>query len=88
MAAFILKVGKRWFPTDEEFKAELPLVPLYNLRVREYSLRKLENFYHGKEPIDVESFTIEHIMPQNKNLSQKWRWVRSGRKYIKNTYIR
>jgi uncharacterized protein with ParB-like and HNH nuclease domain len=68
-AAFILKEGFASFPTDQEFKAEFPIVPLYNLRIREHVLRKLENIHHGKEPIDIENYTIEHIMPQNKDLS-------------------
>jgi uncharacterized protein with ParB-like and HNH nuclease domain len=34
-AAFILKEGFARFPTDQEFKAEFPVVPLYSLRIRE-----------------------------------------------------
>ena len=81
------KVCQR-FPIDQEFKAELPIVPLYNLRIKEYALRKLENFYHGKEPINIENYTIEHIMPQNKNLSPRWRndlgehWEEIHQKYL------
>ena len=44
---------------------------VYNFRSRNYLLRRLEN--HGrKEPVDVDSFTIEHVMPQNPDLSPAW----------------
>jgi predicted transport protein len=35
-------------------------------------LRKLEN-HNRKELVNVESYTIEHIMPQNENLSDEWK---------------
>ena len=35
-------------------------------------LGKLENFQHAKEPISVENYTIEHVMPQKTPLSQAW----------------
>ena len=41
---------------------------LYNFRSRSYWLRRLEN--HGrKERVPVDEYTIEHILPQNENLS-------------------
>jgi uncharacterized protein with ParB-like and HNH nuclease domain/predicted transport protein len=71
-AAFLLKEGYRRFPNDEEFVRELVIKDVYNFRNRNYLLRKLEN-HNRKEIIDIESYTIEHIMPQNKNLSPEWR---------------
>lgn len=71
-AAFLLKEGYRRFPNDEEFVRELVIKDVYNFRNRNYLLRKLEN-HNRKEIIDIESYTIEHIMPQNKNLSPDWR---------------
>ncbi|MEK4029378.1 DUF262 domain-containing protein [Pseudobacillus sp. FSL P4-0506] len=71
-AAFALKTSYRRFPSDEEFRRELVVKDLYNFRGRNYLLRKLEN-YNRKEIIQVENYTIEHIMPQNKNLSEEWR---------------
>lgn len=69
--ALILKDSYRRFPEDEEFKREFVVKDVYNLRNRNYLLRKLEN--HGrKEPVVVEEYTIEHIMPQNENLSELW----------------
>ena len=45
---------------------------LYNFRSRSYWLRRLEN--HGrKERVPVDEYTIEHIMPQNEDLSAEWR---------------
>ncbi|MEX2500684.1 MAG: DUF262 domain-containing protein [Wenzhouxiangellaceae bacterium] len=62
----------RRFPGDEEFKRELVVRDLYNFRSRSYWLRRLENF-DRKERVAVDEYTIEHIMPQNENLSAKWR---------------
>jgi len=62
----------RRFPGDEEFKRELVVRDLYNFPRRSYWLRRLEN--HGrKERVPVDEYTIEHILPQNENLSAKWR---------------
>ena len=62
----------RRFPGDEEFKREFVVRDLYNFPRRSYWLRRLEN--HGrKERVPVDEYTIEHILPQNKNLSAKWR---------------
>lgn len=62
----------RRFPSDEEFKRELSTRDLYNFPRRSYWLRRLEN--HGrKERVLVDDYTIEHILPQNENLSAKWR---------------
>jgi uncharacterized protein with ParB-like and HNH nuclease domain/predicted transport protein len=62
----------RRFPSDEEFQRDLKSRDLYNIRNRSYWLRRLEN--HGrKERVDVDEYTIEHILPQNENLSEVWR---------------
>ncbi|OHR66712.1 hypothetical protein HMPREF3291_01120 [Bacillus sp. HMSC76G11] len=71
-ATFLLKDTYKRFPTDEEFTRELTVKDVYNFRNRNYLLRKLEN-QDRKEIVDVESYTIEHIMPQNKNLSPTWK---------------
>lgn len=62
----------RRFPTDEEFQRDLQTRDLYNFRSRTYWLRKLEN-EGRKERVAVDEYTIEHIMPQNENLSLPWR---------------
>ena len=62
----------RRFPGDEEFKRELTVRDLYNFPRRSYWLRRLEN-HERKERVPVDEYTIEHIMPQNENLSAEWR---------------
>ena len=61
----------RRFPSDEEFKRELSERDLYNFSRRSYWLRRLENDGR-KERVPIE-YTIEHILPQNENLSTRWR---------------
>lgn len=70
-AAFLLKDSYRRFPEDQEFTREFVAKDIYNLRTRNYLLRKLEN-HKRKESVDVESYTIEHVMPQNPELSAAW----------------
>lgn len=71
-AHFLSLPSYRRFPNDQEFKRELSVRDLYNFRSRSYWLRRLEN--HGrKERVPVDEYTIEHILPQNENLSAKWR---------------
>ncbi len=63
----------RRFPRDDEFKNALRTRDLYNNPKRcKYLLHRLEN-YERKEPVPVHEYTIEHIMPQNENLSSQWR---------------
>jgi uncharacterized protein with ParB-like and HNH nuclease domain/predicted transport protein len=71
-AAFLAKDSYRRFPRDPEFMAAFVVKDMYNFRSRNYLLRKLENL-DRKEPITVEEYTIEHVMPQNENLSAAWR---------------
>jgi uncharacterized protein with ParB-like and HNH nuclease domain/predicted transport protein len=70
-AQFLLLPSYRRFPTDEEFQRDLQLRDLYNFRSRSYWLRRFEN--HGrKEQVSVDEYTIEHILPQNPQLSAAW----------------
>ncbi len=71
-AALLLKDSYRRFPDDDEFMRELSIKDLYNFRNRNYWLRRLEN-NERKEKINIEEYTIEHIMPQNENLSDEWK---------------
>ena len=86
-AAFLLKDSYKRFPEDEEFRREFVVKDFYNFRSRNYLLRKLEN-YDRKERVEVEGFTIEHVMPQNENLSPEWRqelgpeWEHVHSKYL------
>jgi len=71
-AHFLSLPSYRRFPGDEEFRRDLQTRDLYNFRSRSYWLRRLEN--HGrKERVAVDEYTIEHILPQNPNLSAAWK---------------
>ncbi len=70
-AHFLTLSSSRRFPKDEEFEQYIQSRNLYNFRSNSYWLRRLENFGR-KERVAVEEYTIEHIMPQNENLSSAW----------------
>ena len=60
-------------PKDDEFKEALVKKDIYTAqsgRICKYMLRKLENYGH-KEPIDIDDYTVEHVMPQT--LTPAWR---------------
>jgi predicted transport protein len=62
----------RRFPRDAAFKRDFQTRDLYKSRIRSYWLRRLEN--HGRrERVQLSEYTIEHIMPQNENLSGAWK---------------
>jgi uncharacterized protein with ParB-like and HNH nuclease domain/predicted transport protein len=71
-AIMVLNDSYTRFPNNEEFKKELMIKDVYNFRSRNYLLSKLEN-HDRKEHVNVDSFTIEHVMPQNENLSKEWK---------------
>ena len=70
-AAFALKDSYKRFPTDIEFSEQFQIKNVYNFRTRSYLFRKLEN-YERKEPVVIDEYTLEHIMPQNEKLSSEW----------------
>jgi uncharacterized protein with ParB-like and HNH nuclease domain/predicted transport protein len=86
-AQFLLLPSYRRFPSNEDFKRELQTKDLYNFRSCSYWLRRLEN-YGRKERVPVTEYTIEHIMPQNENVSDKWKttigseWERVHQSYL------
>jgi uncharacterized protein with ParB-like and HNH nuclease domain/predicted transport protein len=86
-AVLLLKDSYKRFPDDEEFRREFVVKDFYNFRSRNYLLRKLEN-HDRKENVDIEGYTIEHIMPQNENLPSEWRqelgaeWEHVQAKYL------
>ena len=71
-AFFILKDDYKIFPNDEKFSSALKVKDIYHMRIRNYILSSLENF-NNKAPINIENYTIEHIMPQTKKLSNVWK---------------
>lgn len=70
-AQFLSLKSYRRFPSDTEFETGLKTNDLYNFRRRSYFLRMLEN-YGRKEHVTIEDYTIEHILPQNEDLSRDW----------------
>lgn len=61
----------RRFPNDLEFGDSLVQRDVYNFYSRMYMFRKFENS-GKKELISVDNYTIEHVLPQNPNLSEQW----------------
>lgn len=86
-AYLLLLPSYRRFPNDEEFKRELQTKDLYKFRSRSYWIRRLEN-HNRKERVSVDEYTIEHILPQNENLSSAWKkalgteWQRIQQTYL------
>jgi uncharacterized protein with ParB-like and HNH nuclease domain/predicted transport protein len=86
-AHFLLLPSYRRFPADDEFQRELKMKDLYNFRSRSYWLDRMEN-HNRKERVLVNEYTVEHIMPQNENLSKHWRsdlgpeWERIQRTWL------
>ncbi len=86
-AAFLLLPSYRRFPGNEEFERQIQVRNLYAFNRRSYWLRRFEN--HGrKERVQVQDYTIEHIMPQNEKLSEAWKadlgvdWERIHGQYL------
>ena len=84
---FIKLPSYRRFPNDEEFKKVLLERELYSFSRLSYMLRRLEN--HGsKERVSVDEYTIEHVLPQNENLSKEWQtalgqdWQRVQQRWV------
>ena len=63
--------GTYSFPTDPDFRLALQEREMYGSRVCWQLLSRLEN--HGtREPSPTSTYSIEHIMPQNKELPLDW----------------
>jgi uncharacterized protein with ParB-like and HNH nuclease domain/predicted transport protein len=62
---------RRRFPSDVEFREALLSRDIYSMKSRRVLLDRLEN--DSKEKIETSGFTIEHVLPQTKNLNAKWR---------------
>ena len=72
-AVLLLKENYQRMPDNEEFRRNFLERDIYNLRGKnkEYIFDKLEN-WDSKEKTPIQNYTIEHIMPQNPNLSNEW----------------
>ena len=86
-AFFLTLDSYKEFPDNDAFEVAFVSRDIYNMRNRNYILSSLENF-ENKAPIIIENYTIEHIMPQNKNLSLEWQadlgddWHEIQKKYL------
>lgn len=86
-AVFLLLPSYRRFPGNEEFIRLIQTRNLYKFNRRSYWLRRFENFGR-KERVQVQEYTIEHIMPQNEKLSPQWQedlgkdWKRLHEQYL------
>lgn len=86
-AFFIMQDTYKEFPDNDKFSEAFITRNIYNMRARNYILSRLEN-YENKAPIIMENYTIEHIMPQNKELSMEWQrdlgdnWKEIQKKYL------
>lgn len=73
IVSFLTQItSKDAIPSDDEFVLALKERNLYRKNaICKYLLVAIEN--QGKEKIEASTLSIEHIMPQNKNLSKAWR---------------
>jgi len=67
----LLKSYKR-YPDNEEFVENLMNKNVYNPKIILYLLSHLEYYYHPKNDLNFEDYSVEHIMPQNSNISKEW----------------
>ncbi len=72
LATLLLQPSRLRFPNDSEFTAALIARQLYRFRNLKYLLAKMEN-HNRKEHVNIDDYTVEHIMPQTENLSKAWR---------------
>lgn len=61
-------------PNNYEFRSNFKTRDIYHLKNKnvEYIFDKFEN-WGSKEKTNIQSYTIEHIMPQNPKLSEEWK---------------
>lgn len=71
-ANYVLLDSYKEFPKNDEFMQRFVEKDIYHMRTRQYILFKLERF-DNKEKLDLGTFTIEHVMPENENLRYGWK---------------
>ena len=88
IVSFLLQMtSKDALPSDDMFIAALKQSNLYRKNALcKYLLAELEN--QGKEQILIDNLSIEHIMPQNSNISIEWQ-VMLGKDWatVKDKYL-
>lgn len=79
--------GYRRFPHDNEFLESLKTRDIYNFQRIKFLLTRLEN-KNSKEIVDLDNYTIEHIMPQTLNTNWKEilgaNWKKNHEEYLNN----
>ncbi|MFZ4580774.1 MAG: DUF262 domain-containing protein, partial [Myxococcota bacterium] len=60
------------FPSDVEFERQLLDRDIYRFGNCHYCLERLEN-HDTKEPSPTDTYSIEHVLPQNDDLCAEWR---------------
>lgn len=76
LATLILLDSYKEFPNDEEFKKSFSKKDMYNTRLKNYTLEKLENDNHlNNIIIDWSDISIEHILPETDVLKPHWQAV-------------
>lgn len=88
IVSFLLQLtSKDAIPGDTDFSLALRERNLYRKNALcKYLLSAIEN--QGKEKIVTDNLSIEHIMPQNKNMSKAWqRMLGDGWEIVKDRYL-
>ena len=88
LASFMLQLTtKDAVPRDDDFSSALLEKNIYGKKAFcKYVLVAIEN--QGKEKLITENLTIEHVLPQNKNLSTSWQkmlgdnWLADKERYL------
>ncbi|WP_433605852.1 GmrSD restriction endonuclease domain-containing protein [Dactylosporangium sp. CA-139114] len=63
-----LSTGRKYYASDAEVRSAVEMLPFYlngRPNQRALVLRWLEESYGNKEPVDLSTLTIEHVMPQS-----------------------
>nr|WP_145164554.1 DUF262 and DUF1524 domain-containing protein [Paenibacillus terrae] len=86
-AFFIILDSYKEFPNDDRFLTTFLTRDIYNINRCRYILGRLEN-WDNKSIVSLENLTVEHIIPQNSNLSAEWisalgpNWREVQKKYL------
>lgn len=86
-AFFVMLESYKEFPNNERFIRAFITRDIYNMSRCRYILTSLEN-WDNKSIISLENLTIEHIIPQNPQLSDEWiislgnNWNEIHKKYL------
>lgn len=71
-AWLLCRTGSQRFPSDAEFSQAFASRNFYEFKGRQYCLTRLEN-QGRKELVEMGQYTVEHVLPQNEDLSEEWR---------------